>query len=132
MSEPELGHSVCKMDGCENRNLYLRDVCPQHQETPEQEALFRFFVHDADEPAQLLADPRKLAQYLRYDGEYYHLAGETPKDEIPAGYGDKIVCSWDFEPIFVSNFSPHFISSAHCVVCDAPFPLHTIRCGTPG
>lgn len=108
---------------------------PSHERLTAPQALFRFFTVDHDEPIQLVTDARAFDVYVEYDGKHFKSAGPTNMEDYPSGYSARVVCAWDFQQIFPRSMHPHSAPGEHpakCIVCDAPFPLHTIRCGTPG
>lgn len=105
-------------------------------EQPQPQAMFRLFhveEEERDPIVELMLPAATFAFYVVYDGHYFQHVGPTEREDIPAGYADKIVSSWDFREIYPKSLHPHSAPDEHpakCIVCGAPFPLHTIRCGT--
>lgn len=101
----------------------------QPQRKPQ--ALFRLFRLDDDEPIELLLPATQFDFNLEYDGRRYRYSGATAIEDIPQGY--PAIASWDFGEFTIKSLHPASSPEslpAHCAVCSAPFPLHTIRCGT--
>jgi hypothetical protein len=101
----------------------------QTDSNPSPLALFRLFTIGNIEPTILELPARTFANTIRYDGRLFIHTGRTPAFEIPPGYDSRVVCSWEFMEFLPTAINDEPIVE-HCIVCGAPAPLHTIRCGT--